>query len=120
MGRLLFLFATAMALAATAHAGQPTLTLTDYMAYDDGQRQAHVMGLWDGFMVAEVYHQTQELAWLTDCGAHGLSTKEMTKAFDAYLAEQPDAAAFGVAYAFVYAMADRCPNAPQNVKDLAG
>ena len=114
LGCLLVLAATTV-----ANAGQPELTLDDYLGYDDDERRAHVMGLWDGLMVAETYHKTQELAWLSDCGAHGVSPDAMTEAFDSYLDDQPDAAAFGTGHAFIYAMARHCDNAPQFIKDLA-
>ncbi len=108
-------------LAATAtHAGQPEITAAEYMDWNNDERQAYVIGLWDGLMVAETYHKTQELAWLTDCGAQGVSADEMTQTFDAYLADHRDAAAFGVGHAFVFAMAKSCANAPQHMKDLAG
>ncbi len=119
MRAMMITLASALALATFAHAGQPELALDDYLAYDADQRQAHVMGLWDGLMVAETYHKTQELAWLSDCGAHGVDVDAMTEAFDSYLDDRPDAAAFSTGHAFVYAMARHCDNAPQFLKDLA-
>jgi hypothetical protein len=108
-----FLFAT------TAHAGQPILSLAEYEDMDDDEREAFVVGIYDGLMVAEQYYKGQDLAWLGDCTAHGTSSEELFEIFDAYVDDHEDAAAFGVAPAFVLAMAKHCDNAPQFMKDLA-
>ena len=119
MRTFVIIIVSAFALATAAQAGQPKITVADYMAWDGDEREAYVIGLWDGLMVAETYHETQELAWLTDCGGHGISAEKMTEVFDAHLPNHRDAGAFGVAHAFIYAMADHSANAPQLMKDLA-
>jgi hypothetical protein len=110
---------TTFTFAAAAQAGQPIVKLAAYQDLGDDAREAFVVGIYDGLMVAEQYHKTQELAWLTDCTAHGTSSRELFDIFEAYLPDHTDAAAFGVAGAFVFAMADHCDNAPQFMKDLA-
>jgi len=102
-----------------AHAGQPLLTLADYQDMADDAREAYVVGIYDGLRVAEQYYKGQDLAWLGDCTAHGTSSEELFEIFEAYLPDHTDTALFGVAPAFVYAMADHCANAPQFMKDLA-
>jgi hypothetical protein len=106
-------------LTTAAQAGQPLLTLAEYEAMDDDAREAYVVGIFDGLRVAEQYYKGQDLAWLGDCTAHGTSSEELFEIFEAYLPDHTDAALFGVAPAFVYAMADHCANAPQYMKDLA-
>ena len=105
--------------ASPAQAGQSLVTVDDYVDLDEAEREAYVVGVYDGLMVAETYHKTQELSWLTDCTAHGTSSEELYEIFEAYLPDHLDAALFGVAPAFVFAMADHCDTAPQFMKDLA-
>jgi len=113
------LVAVLLIAASAAWAGQPIVTLADYEDMDDDEREAFVVGVYDGLMVAEQYYKDQDLAWLRDCTAHGTSSDELFEIFDAYLPDHADAAAFGVAPAFIYAMAKHCDNAPQFMKDLA-
>jgi hypothetical protein len=119
MRHFLVCLAATLFFAAAALAGQPIVTLAEYQGMGDDARETYVVGIYDGLMVAEQYHKTQELAWLTDCTAHGTSSRELFDMFEAYLTGHTDAAAFGVAGAFVFAMADHCDNAPQFMKDLA-
>jgi len=119
MRRFVFSFVAIWLLTQAAQAGQPLLTLADYQDLDDDGREAFVVGVYDGLKVAEQYYKGQDLAWLGDCTAHGTSSEELFEIFEAYLPDHTDAALFGVAPAFVYAMADHCANAPQYMKDLA-
>jgi hypothetical protein len=105
--------------ASPARAGQPLVTVDDYVDLNEAEREAYVVGVYDGLMVAEQYYKGQELAWLRDCTAHGTSSEELYEIFEAYLPDHLDAALFGVAPAVVYAMADHCANAPQYLRDLA-
>jgi hypothetical protein len=119
--RVLFagLFAVILFAATAARAGQALVTVDEYVDLDEAEREAYVVGVYDGLMVAETYHKTQELAWLDDCTAQGTSSEELYEIFEAYLPDHLDAALFGVAPAFVFAMADHCDTAPQFMKDLA-